>query len=1432
MDDENCTDQQQQERGGHEEEEGRGKSRGAPRDGSSEELYLEELGLRRELMRHMRAQPPGVAELHTHLMGMGSADFWLDIVVVWHRYERLKKLKKTFEEEPPREHRPERGDWLWKYFPNQRSLSDKPTLPTPGDQELSALYREGFEYHPQVWEDAEELSDLQQLFTLTSSKDDESGVFQCDIVLTVASLRVAFNLPDLIPEGLAEHEIISRLHVAGSCARRRRGVVSNLRDWIVWVPKDNEFRIKRGIPCSVIVSLCSLDRPECTRTLSQRSVVAHLRNAFSVLGMDGKDAELHDILDCRGHFTPQFNPRRFVLKDDLIDQDPSILQRLLKWELTRLERAGVKYVEFSVSLKDLTCPIVVQHLALVPDVHWDPSTREQRGAVERGYWNCQTEYHFLAAVRRDAVLNASMVLSSDLIHPRVRTLLQLEQLRDRPSHTQSHRVFSAFNFFAGRPEIVPPLAEYFSSALFTRQYEFLVGPDNRYDGDPYVQTFKKILEKLERLRDCLLADDKQLWFCQEGGDKGKKLWCSVKHFYATTVVGFDEVGDELGAPFFTLGSRPVVALVHEIRLQLEGYNPGFGVRLHAGEATPLPHIEGVPGERERYLAVNARSHMIPALLAIRALRQVKVKPGPGKKKLGMRIRLGHGVTLTTSSCETLLRYFLQAHFKVDEKGVTLPVEVNVTSNFYLLHGGGGEALRFFLNNHLRCCPVLCTDDEGILPASCYCTDSPHASIFNELCTAIAKYNLTKAEVDVLLGNSARTEIRFYSGEQGNTGPPDDGPRIPKYFDWDQKLGDVKTEVGPHTQLYTWSEYAVTACPDNHLLVLFLVFFEACNPFLVDYLKTMKKLNEIVDEYERSSTVRDEEEAGGSEGGEKGDSDKEEETSDEEEVQGKVGQGGEGAGEGGEGTEEEETSDEEEVGGKKVEEAGGSKGGEKGNSDEDEETSDEKEVEGKVEQAGNGAGGGGGVNTLFEFSSTLMSRVGNEMQCSEAAKDVARRFAGITTDQQFLEYLVGARTAGDPEVSVLIDTQSRKYVQVKLGSSVVVVSLTPSSERKFFKQFRVNKEPSKTTVLRPGRELFVDTTLSRRFGFAANCVRSSAVTVGHRDSPVKTEFRVVFPDRFALPDMHSTLATLVSGVIRTPGTFLSSPDLFLHYKQWQIHCQSLARRQCISHEHEPVKDTEADYWTSTWLKELERLKIEDEDNAKSLLLRNVEGLKQEFKAGEGVRVDFDREAEEYKSFEDIESAVSACGSFHKADTIIASLVTLYEKWRDSPACAFSVTSDQLLDLLKEFHCHNQLTWSLRYAPRRGTARNEIALYVVPCYLVAALGTTGEEKVYNQLGALWKKHVAEPRGSQAPSTTPWTLPLELARDDATKLRQDLQDSQRWDPPSTSATTAGGSAEERAGTRVRGRTMGSGTAGEASEESRLDRSKTGSPVKRRRR
>ena len=83
---------------------------------------------------------------------------------------------------------------------------------------------------------------------------------------------------------------------------------------------------------------------------------AHLINAFSMCDGEGNRPRPVDFHSFHGCFTPEFYPRRFVLKDSIYSQRLDVLAALIGHIMERYRTClpPVKYCELSVSANDLS----------------------------------------------------------------------------------------------------------------------------------------------------------------------------------------------------------------------------------------------------------------------------------------------------------------------------------------------------------------------------------------------------------------------------------------------------------------------------------------------------------------------------------------------------------------------------------------------------------------------------------------------------------------------------------------------------------------------------------------------------------------------------------------------------------------------------------------------------------------------------------------------------------------------------------------------------------------------------------------------------------------------------------------------------------------------------------------------------------------------
>jgi hypothetical protein len=130
------------------------------------------------------------------------------------------------------------------------------------------------------------------------------------------------------------------------------------RNYIIFVARKRQLKKVFGIRNSHLIQLFRFHDPNKQST----SLLAYIRNAFSMLGRNGKPAEEPDLDAYRGGFTPHFYPNRFKMKDCIYEQRLEVLSILINQVVARYDRAGVQYVEFSLGINDLMNQDVFKHL--------------------------------------------------------------------------------------------------------------------------------------------------------------------------------------------------------------------------------------------------------------------------------------------------------------------------------------------------------------------------------------------------------------------------------------------------------------------------------------------------------------------------------------------------------------------------------------------------------------------------------------------------------------------------------------------------------------------------------------------------------------------------------------------------------------------------------------------------------------------------------------------------------------------------------------------------------------------------------------------------------------------------------------------------------------------------------------------------------------
>ena len=247
--------------------------------------------------------------------------------------------------------------------------------------------------------------------------------------------------------------------------------------------------------------------------------------------------------------------------------------------------------------------------------------------------------------------------------------------------------------------------------------------------------------------------------------------------FSHLVVGIDLFGDELGYPYCPFVAYDFVRFVEDARCK----NPKFGVRIHCAENVPFIRPE-LPGYR------LFAAHMYIVYRCLSFLKQ----------KLKSNIRIGHGIAFDKLLCIKNYKFrkssVLVAEIQRNAKRVlsSIPFEINLTSNFYLL----GDAIRNVgMEKPLSALysigtpVILSTDDDGIWPIDkCPIGHQSHHSLAAEYCRAISSRFITKVEqLEKMIAQSE--QFRFHSrksleDEATPKATSDDGSNSEDYFPTD------------------------------------------------------------------------------------------------------------------------------------------------------------------------------------------------------------------------------------------------------------------------------------------------------------------------------------------------------------------------------------------------------------------------------------------------------------------------------------------------------------------------------------------------------------------------------------------------------------------------------------------------------------------------
>ena len=208
-----------------------------------------------------------------------------------------------------------------------------------------------------------------------------NSLFSWILFYSIELLGLALGVEDGLGDAKLKHDISYRLGISGSAVKSTK---TYIRPYVFFDARKQLFDYQFGITNT---NLCKLMGENLsTPTDFHEATRAQIANCFSMLNIDASPSTQHDLIQrYRGHFTPQFYPQRFALKDAIYWQFLPTLQLLLEHVLTQYQKSSVTYVEFSMGMNDLLSPWVYRHLTTTMRPLHDPLLKEVLAEVKNEY---------------------------------------------------------------------------------------------------------------------------------------------------------------------------------------------------------------------------------------------------------------------------------------------------------------------------------------------------------------------------------------------------------------------------------------------------------------------------------------------------------------------------------------------------------------------------------------------------------------------------------------------------------------------------------------------------------------------------------------------------------------------------------------------------------------------------------------------------------------------------------------------------------------------------------------------------------------------------------------------------------------------------------------------------------------------------------------
>lgn len=462
-----------------------------------------------------------------------------------------------------------------------------------------------------------------------------------------------------------------------------------------------------GITNNDLIKMLEIDKSYGRRSERAKTIIARIQNCFSMLDPNGNFASQQSLDNFRGKFTPCFYPMRYSLKDSIYEQHPIILSYLLNTVCWHYYENGVGYVEFSVGIKDLSNARIYPFL--------DTDIAFPRDGID--VFGPKKYCEFFADLKPNIPENFHYCFLAGF--PRNKTVIGTKSIVERRMFMIKYGMYFVNN--------VSVLSDH--NALVENK----IAAQGRINGF-LNELYANSIDDIEKYLDLIL----NRMFSDLTTRKPRAL------FQNGDIVGLDLMSDENGNPFSPFLHSKIQSKLKKFKEK----NKNFGIRLHGGENV----FRGSSAEGNRsndnnktILDYNFHIHLLVIASEIEAFRS---------GELNLKCRIGHGLGFAVlalpdqkeNDTSTSDQFFLQG---MDIPNVTFPFLHNwpfqdVVNNFPLsgikkcllkiIKGWEVPNLEEQATKNLNPKPVLfemntVSNKTLVLDIFCHSVGSPHADKF-------------------------------------------------------------------------------------------------------------------------------------------------------------------------------------------------------------------------------------------------------------------------------------------------------------------------------------------------------------------------------------------------------------------------------------------------------------------------------------------------------------------------------------------------------------------------------------------------------------------------------------------------------------------------------------------------------------------------------